>query len=127
LTYMTFRHKPTLPPELEEFLSSCVNRASVVADYLSDEAQWFAAVRIRLPLGGYRAWLLTQGPAAWVSTARTVATDALRAVLAENQFAALGMWMNSLPEVPIPQLLLHRFDDVLSDEQFQANWLSLKT
>ncbi|MDI1450017.1 DEAD/DEAH box helicase family protein [Polyangium sp. 6x1] len=125
LTYVTFRHRPVIPAPLEAFLTTCVNRSAVLADYLADKARWSAVARIELPLGGHLAWLLTPAQAAWALDARANALAVLRTADPVDVFAALDGWRGRLPSSPVPLLLLRRFDELLSEENFGRNWLTL--
>jgi hypothetical protein len=127
LTYVTFRHRPAVPPALAAFLALSVNRSAVLADYLADRTRWSAAVRIALPLGGYLAWLLTPEQAEWARGAREEALALLRTTNPFDAFTALDGWHGRLPGAPVPLLLLRRFDELLSEENFNRNWLTLTT
>ena len=125
LTYVTFRHRPVVPPALEAFLATCVNRSAVLADYFADRTRWNTVTRIALPLGGYLAWLLTPEQAAWARGAREDALALLRTGAPIDAFAALDGWRGRLSGAPVPLLLLRRFDELLSEEKFGRNWLTL--
>ncbi len=125
LTYLTFRHRPRVPPELESFLEPCANRSQVLAMYTERTEHWSLAVRVRLPLGGWWGYLLTGFQADWFAAARRELTVRLAAVPPDEQFATIVGWRASLPAIPVPAPLADRLDTLIPDEDATQHTLVL--
>jgi superfamily II DNA or RNA helicase len=126
LAYQTFRHRPQVPPELESFLEPCANRPQALAAYTERPEQWTLAVRLRLPLGGWWAYLLDGPQANWFTTSRRELTTRLAAAAPEEQFAATAGWRASLPAVPVPAPLADRLDTLIPDDEANRHTLPLQ-
>jgi hypothetical protein len=126
LVYITFRHRPRVPTELDQFLQHCANRSLTLAAYADDPSQWVLAVRLRLPLGGWWAYLLTAPQAEWLATARRELANRLATVAPGEQFAAGAAWRAGLLGIPVPVPLADHIHAFIPDEDHLRNSLHLQ-
>lgn len=125
VAYTTFRHKPKIPTELDRFLESCANRPQVLVAYVDNPDRWAMAVRVRLPLGGWWAYLLTGAQADWFAAARRELVARLSVVTPGEQFGAAAAWRACLSDASIAIPLLDRLEALLPEEEAVRNTLSL--
>jgi hypothetical protein len=105
-----------VPSALVSFLADAINRDEMTAQYLRLGVSVKLAVKVPLPLEGAVAFLLDEEQAEWMSTQRAI----LRARLEEapdESFGAMAEWYYTLPAVPLPQLVVQRFDRFLRADE----------
>jgi hypothetical protein len=127
LRYVTFRHVPTVPDALRDFLAPCHNRDSLLARYAGARNDWAIAMRLEIPQGGFIGYLL--GDAASVEVARSRAD--LAAQLREHEpgaaFGVLAAWRASLEGSCLPLSILDRIERFVSDADFTQRALTLRS
>ena len=126
LRYVSFAFTPTVPPDLDLFLTDATNRAQVIADYLQQRDDWAAAVRIDLPLTSSYAFLLTLGQADWLLAEREAIIDRLREAPPERSFDELTSWRGSLPAALLPVRLIEEVAQLIRPERFADHYLDLR-
>ena len=124
LRYISFQHRPLLPASLAAFLDDATNREEVVRDYLASPDAWRLAAKVRLPLAGSRVYLLDETQATWLLNERERVRSQLQA--AERQsFSPVTDWRQELQSVPIPLLIVDRFDSYLRADDLTDLTLAL--
>ena len=127
LTYATFYYRPAIPSHLEEFLADALNRDDVPRAYTAAPAAWATAAKITLPLGGTWAYLLTSAQDQWLRDNRAVLIRKLTSTAASEAFAEIVRWRQSLTALPLPQLLVERFDTFVAEAGMAAYTCDLRT
>lgn len=126
LLYVTFSFRPTLPPELGVFLLDALNRESCIASYTQDPPSWRLAVKVALPLIGTWGYLLDGEQRDWFLEQREQLRTTLQQVQPQESFAAMMRWRLANGAVPVPQLLVERFDNFISEAAFTQHALTLR-
>jgi hypothetical protein len=124
---VTLHYRPVVPPALRAFVATCTNRDEILREYGNDPARWAAAVRARLPLGAWYAFLLTPAQLRWMTQQRDALLSRLKSCIGPQQWDETSRWEAELLECPLPLRLLRNFVDLLSDAEWGANLLHLPT
>ena len=125
LTYVTYRFDPIAPAALKAFLGGAVNANRVLADYVRRPARWRAATKIDLPLGGSVGFILDGAQSDWLLGQRSALVARMRDDDPERGYAQLDRWRQGLPSIPIPHLLVERFDTFLVDRSLASHFLEI--
>jgi superfamily II DNA or RNA helicase len=125
LTYVTFHFRPHVPPALQAFVATCVNREPILQDFARRPADWVAAVRVRLPLGAHYGFLLTACQLQWLRDQRDALLGRLKACAGPEQWHEMHRWQSELRDSPLPLQLLENTDHLLTDEMWAMNALLL--
>ena len=125
LRYITFKHVPSIPLELERFLNDAVNRAEVLAAYETATERWKLAVKIELPLTGSIAYVLDSDQAQWFDEtyARLLAT--LVHVDPLSSIDAVESQCRNLQASPVPLRLVNELRQFLRRDRFDRQVLRL--
>lgn len=125
LRYVTLRFRPTIPVELDAFLSDAVNRDRVLTAFSADPPRWTMAVKLRLPLARCVAYLLESAQAAWLAQVRSDLHERLRDSPLEAGFNEIAAWRTGLESVPIPVILIDEVAQLLRNDNWDQQHLDL--
>ena len=125
LHYITFTHVPTVPVELDAFLSDAVNRADVLAAYETDSARWELALKIELPLTASVAYLLSSEQARWFDHTYARLLETLSQIDPALTIDALESQCRSLQGSPVPLLLVSEFRQFMRRDRFDRQVLRI--
>lgn len=126
LKYLTFTFAPTVPTELEEFLSDAYNRDLVLANYVRAPEFWELALRVELPMFGSEAFLLDHDHAAWLTTQLTWLEATLARADRSKVLAELATWRLSLTTCPLSPRVIDRIEQFLRPERQAQHQLNLR-
>ncbi len=125
LTYVTFRQHSGIPDELARFLADAVNREAVSAVFSESPGKWSAAVKLPLPLAGTWAYLLEAPQVEWLNEQRQQLLLMLTSAPVIEGFGMIAGWRLSAGPIPVPQLLVERFEVFLNPTSFGAHYCML--
>jgi superfamily II DNA or RNA helicase len=126
LRYITFHYRPSLAPEITNFLADCYNRQDLVASYLDDPARHALAIKIPLPLGDHHeGWLLSAAEATGFEACVAALRSELQSVTPSEQFGALAKFLASRDDRMLPSRVFLRVEAFLGDERHAARVLNL--
>ncbi|HEV2801104.1 MAG TPA: DEAD/DEAH box helicase family protein [Pyrinomonadaceae bacterium] len=116
LKYVTFSYRPTVPVELRAFLEDCHNREQIVAKYMRDRRAHSKVVKVRLPLGGYEAYLFDEAQSDSFECLVDNARTSLKEAQPSEQFAALAAHLSQASPSGLPLTIILRVERFLSEE-----------
>ncbi|WP_164861461.1 DEAD/DEAH box helicase [Microbacterium sp. CPCC 204701] len=125
LRYATLRYRPSVPVELQRFLEDAVNRDDVISAYVAEPRAWAVALRVRLPLAGSIAYLLSDSQAVWTRAARGDLLDRLSGTSLADHLAVVHAWRSGLPAVPVAAVVVDHFAQFLPASTWETQALDL--
>jgi hypothetical protein len=125
LRYHVFGFEPQVPLDLERFLEGAVNKNEVVDAYSRQPQGWTAALRVSLPVEGWFAWLLDAESNAWFEANVADVRGEVQREVVSDRFAVLSSWRHGLRSVPLPPIIIERFDELTRDGDRDKFFLSL--
>jgi superfamily II DNA or RNA helicase len=126
LRYVTFRHAPTVPTELDRFLGDAVNRTEVLVAFMDNPAHWSSAVRVALPLAGSVAYLLDERQDHWLTAERDLIVKQLLSGEPDHGFRIIFAWRQSLTSCPVPVVIADHIGQLVSATGWEEQRMVLK-
>lgn len=125
LRYVTFRFRPSVPPDLDAFLTDCFNREKLLGTYIADPGLWGGVVRIELPVTSSEGLLLNHDQAEWFLTTQAELMKQLAKADRGDVLAALARWRTTVTTTPVPLRLVDNIQQFLRPETIHSYILLL--
>lgn len=116
LKYVTFSYRPDIPPELDQFLEGCINRDDVLVSFQAAPDERRIIVKIRLPLRGFRAYVVEGAATDWWDARIAELRAILMSLAPDAHLGALEKAIAELDQSPVPLSLIRRMDTFLNLE-----------
>jgi hypothetical protein len=120
LKYVSFHYRPSVPDDVEAFLTDCYNREAILAAYQTAPLGFDLLIKIQLPLDGYEAHLLDTNAADWFRSTLGYLRSVLRAAPPAERCGVLDAERGRLSFSPVPLRVLARLEWFLTEEGFNA-------
>lgn len=127
LKYVSFNYRPSVSPELSDFLRDCLNRDHLVSRYQQRPLQYGMVLKLPLPLNGCEGHLLTLEQAEILSGIVRGARELLAQTEPGKQFATLAAHIASTPAVAIPISVLTRLERYVSEQSYRSLVFNLQS
>jgi superfamily II DNA or RNA helicase len=116
LRYVTFRHDPTIDPDLTLFLEGCYNAAQVLGTYTDRPQDFHSCIKLPLPGGSNEAHLLTHADASVFFAHITTVRDTLLQFPPAERMTRYAAIITGLAGIPgLPHYVIGRIDHFIND------------